>query len=570
MLNHINTFKRALLAASAGCCLLAACTKQLDQSPQTSLTDGNFWNTPTDLSLACNYLYSYLPSLGGSDPTGAPAPYQDNYSEDGYGGAASSISDGSRIAPSNSGEWTGYYQLIRAANNIFQHVVTVKGDTGLIQKYLGEAHFFRALGYFELVKRFGDVPLITRTLTMTDTLLYTHRTGRQQVLDTVYADLDFAAAHCPQPDKQAAAEYGRITATAALAFKSRVALFEGTWDEFHGGGNPQKHLQLAIDASNAVMAGNKHALYTGSADSSYFYEFNYQNAASNANYTYATNKENILLRLYGQNLANTISSHTYDRAGLTDGGVSATKAFVDAFLFKDGLPAGSSPYDSTNMQANTLTIFSNRDPRLAMTIFNKTETSMSIAGVIPYKPAQVYNVRKYFTPLDWTASRSFVNFNIIRYAEVLLNNIEAKFELNGAVTDADLNGTINLIRNRATANNPSRLPLLTNAFITSSGLDMRTEIRRERRIELAFEGFHYWDILRWKTAEVVLPAALLGQKYFSAEMNPASGVQFTPDGFAILENASKRSFNPLRDYLWPLPTQEIALSPANLTQNPNW
>jgi hypothetical protein len=114
------------------------------------------------------------------------------------------------------------------------------------------------------------------------------------------------------------------------------------------------------------------------------------------------------------------------------------------------------------------------------------------------------------------------------------------------------------------------LPLLTNSFVASNGLDMRTEIRRERRIELAFEGFHYWDILRWKSAETALPAAMLGQKYFSGEMNPASGVQFTPGGFAILEDVSKRAFNPQRDYLWPIPTQEIALSAVNLTQNPNW
>jgi hypothetical protein len=548
---------------------LVACTKQLDQTPQTNISDASFWNTPTDLSLACNYLYSYLPGLGGNDPSGIPAPYQDNYSEVGWGGAANSTSDGSRIAPASSNVWTGYYKLIRAANNIIQHAKGVKGDTVLIHKYVGEARFFRALGYFELVKRFGDVPLITVTLNLNDTSLFAHRTSRQQVLDTVYADLDYASNYCPQPDKQVATEYGRISATAALAFKSRIGLFEGTWDKFHNEGNAAKHLQIAIDASNAIIAGGKHSLYTGAGDSSYYYEFNYLNAATQMNYSYSTNKENILIRLYGQNQTNNISAHTFDRAGGTDGGVTATKAFVDAYLFKDGLPVGVSPYDSTSNQTSTLTIFRNRDPRFGMSFFNKTQTSMSISGVIQYKPGLSYNIRKYYTPLDWLPSTSFVNFNIIRYSEVLLNNAEAKFELNGSVSDADLNATINVIRNRASNNTPSRLPLLSNAFISSNGLDMRTEIRRERSVELAFEGFYYWDILRWKKAETVLPSMMLGQKYFPAEMTSVSGVQFTPDGFIILEQSSKRSFDPKRDYLWPLPTQELALN-ANLTQNPNW
>jgi hypothetical protein len=107
---------------------------------------------------------------------------------------------------------------------------------------------------------------------------------------------------------------------------------------------------------------------------------------------------------------------------------------------------------------------------------------MSISVVIQYKPGLSYNIRKYYTPLDCLPSTSFVNFNIIRYPEVLLNNAEAKFELNGSISDGDLNATINVIRNRASNNTPSRLPLLSNAFISSNGLDMRTEIRRERTV----------------------------------------------------------------------------------------
>ncbi len=546
---------------------LAACQKKLDLLPQTSITDASYWNTPNDLSLACNYLYTFLPALGSSDPTGNPWPLTDLYSDDAYGFSANSVSDGSRLAPASSSEWTGYYKLIRAANNILEKSVTVKGDAAAINKYLGEARFFRAFAYFELTRRFGDVLYINRTLNLGDSLLTAHRTPKSAVIDSIYADLDFATTSCPQPDVQTAAEYGRITATAALALKSRVGLFEGTWEKFHGGSNATKHLQIAIDASNAVIAGGRHALFTAAGDSSYFNEFQYQNNPTQVNYNYATNKENILVRLYGQNLANNVASHSYERGVLEQGAMVATKAFMDAYLFKDGLPKGKSAYDSSAMQTSPATEFRNRDPRIGQTIFATGTPFPSISGTYIWTGSTSYRIRKYFVFSDWAQQTSFVNFNVIRYAEVLLNNIEAKFELNGAVTDNDLNATINALRNRASNNNPSKLPLLSNAFVTANGMDMRTELRRERRIELAFEGHHYWDLLRWKTAETALPKTMLGPKYFSQFNSPT--LPLTPDGFILLEDMSKRSFNPDRDYLWPLPTVELALN-TNLAQNPNW
>lgn len=558
-----------IFALSSG---VISCRKQLDQVPQTAISDANFWKTPNDLALACNYLYSYLPGLAGNDPSGNPYPYQDRYSEIAFSASgANQISNGSRLAPATSSEWSGFYRLIRAANNILQKSTTVTGDTALINKYRGEAHFFRAWGYFELVKRFGDVPYISNTLTLEDSLLYAQRTNREVVIDAIYKDLDMAAAYCPMPDAQPASEYGRITATAALAFKSRVALFEGTWDKFHNEGDYAKHLQVAINTASAVMNGGKHNLfyYTPEPDSSYYYLFQYQNAATQTNYTYSTNHEIILPRLYGQNQNNNISSHSYVRGGLTDAGISATKAMIDTYLFRDGLPVGKSPYDSTNQQTSSLTIFRNREPRLGMTIYNRNQWYPSITGIHLYQPGLQYHIRKYATIQDFTANLSFINFIVIRYAEVLLNYAEATFELNNAISDADLDATINLIRSRTTNHDPAKLPPLTNEFVTANGLDMRTEIRRERTVELSFEGFHYWDIIRWKTAEIVLPQAVLGPKYFPDEMPNVPSAQFTPEGFVILEPASKRSFNPARDYLWPLPTKELALN-AKLTQNPNW
>jgi hypothetical protein len=154
---------------------------------------------------------------------------------------------------------------------------------------------------------------------------------------------------------------------------------------------------------------------------------------------------------------------------------------------------------------------------------------------------------------------------LIRYAEVLLNYAEAAFELEDAISDADLDMSINVLRDRV------GVAHLSNSFAAENGLNIREEIRRERRSELGMEGFRYDDLLRWKTAETELPKEVLGVRLFAAEypgVDPA-GINLTADSIVIAEPASKRNFDPSKHYLWPLPLNQIALNP-NLEQNPNW
>jgi hypothetical protein len=529
--------------------LFFGCSKKLDQVPKTDLSDVNFWNTTNDMKLACNYLYSFLPPI--------ESHTDDDMSADAFGLSANSVSDGSWLPPSTADSWTGNYNLIRACNNILEKSVKVKGDQDEISKYLGETRFFRAWGYFDLVKRYGDVPFVTKTLQLTDTLLYSGRTNRELILDSVYADLDFAVAHLPGANQQASEEYGRITSTAALAFKSRVALFEGTRMKFFGQSGYQAHLQKAIDASDEIIGAGNNGLftYTANPDSSYYYLFQYTGEGQG-------NPENILVRIYGENQVNDISANNYTREVLDEGLLMPTSNFTASYLYKDGLPSDKSPYYQT--QTNTYTEFENRDPRMAMTIFNKYSWYVSGLYVPTFEYSQTgYRSCKYYIAADWTINVSYIDNIIIRYAEVLLNNLEARFELNGSVTDDELNTTLNLIRTRA------KMPALTNNFVSSNGLDMRTEIRRERRIELAFEGLRYWDLLRWKMAETELPQAIIGVKYFPAEQGQLDDPHLTSDGFVITQDAGKRHFNPERDYLWPIPTQELGLNPK-LTPNPKW
>jgi len=174
-----------------------------------------------------------------------------------------------------------------------------------------------------------------------------------------------------------------------------------------------------------------------------------------------------------------------------------------------------------------------------------------------------YMFKKYAADI----SPSYCHDMLMRYAEVLLIYAEAAFELEGAISDEDLDVSINPLRRRF-AGDEDCLPNLTNAFVGDNGLDMREEIRRERRVELAGECFRYDDLIRWKTAENELPQDILGTM-LDGDVYPNVQKPLTPDGFIILQNASTRTFNKDRDYLFPLPLLELSLN-ENLVQNPNW
>lgn len=556
--------------------IAGSCTKQLNQNTQTLITDPVFWTDSTSLLSATNYLYTSLPDFS--------KPSEDLYSDftvDIRTTTVNQISDGSRNIPSNDGNWTTNYRFIRAANNIIEKAAGI--PNGPLKTYcIGQARFFRALAYYNLVRMYGDVPYINRTLTgRDDEALYTPRTDRRMVVDSIYADLDFAASVSPQANQlsgsttasgQAGREYGRITRSAALALKSRVALNEGSWHKFHGepeltgSKDPDKHFNVARDAALTVMNEGMHSLFTTGGTLAYQNLFRYPGEG------YTNNKENVLVRLYGKDITTNVSAHSYLRAALTDGGNASTRAYVLTALYSDGLPAGKSPLDSNGIETGLLTDYRNRDPRLVQTLFKVGDPYASISGGNPiYGNTYYYHQQKYWTgQADFISAQVFLDFMAIRYAEVLLNYAEATYELNNSISDIDLNISINLLRNRATNNDVTKLPLLTNAFVTANGLNMREEIRRERTVELAFEGFRYWDLIRWKTAETELPKAILQRKYFT-NVNYGGATQ-PPllNGYVLFQAADKRTFNAAKDYLWPLPSAQIGLSNGTLTQNPNW
>lgn len=552
----------------------------IDRSPETTLTDGNFWNSPSDLRLAANTLYTSLPGLPeDSDDWGIYT----------FTSSPSSISDGSRVAPTSTGDYS--FTNIYRANNIIeksQQVLDKGGNPTEVAWYVAEARFFRAMYYFNMFERFGGIPLILHTLKLSDPDVYAPRASREDVLKQIYADLDYAGDNLRTPDQiNAAGEYGRISNTAAWAFKARVALFEGTREKFFNYGDYKTDLTLARDAARKVIDSGQHSLFTepttgsnGEIENNAYYDLFQLKGEGRQN------RENILVHIYGEDADNNIVSNNAPRS-YAEVNSNPTQALVDQYIMADGLPFSKSPlYQAPSATSTRDQYFVGRDPRMSFTIF-KTGDEWEFQTPYTIPPGQFtktgYALRKYANASDWQLQRSFTDRPIIRYAEVLLDYAEAQFELNGTISDADLDITINALRARLPQVNISNnttphyvsMPKLTNAFVSANGLDMRTEIRRERIVELAGEGLSYWDLIRWKTAETVMPKTLLGSYFFSEfTANPSSGwdknvTPLDPNGYIILENASLRKFDPNKDYLWPLPTSEIAKNPK-IEQNPGW
>lgn len=545
---------RIFIAAILIAGVFSAC-KKLVRLPETELTDETFWNTESDLMNAANRMYQQL------------AGYTiDNRADDNVNqGGLNQVSNGNRGVPGTSDDWRVPYQHIFTANNILEKGTRAKVSDAIKNRYFAEARFFRAYAYFNLVQKYGNVPLILKTLGVNAPELSMPSTDRLLVVQSMYDDLDFAATWLPTRAALAATQYGRVTKSAAWALKARIALNEGTRLKFFGIADYQKHLQIAVDASTQVM-GQGHRLFA-----------NYQGMFTHDGEGVA-NTENVFVKLYGGTAGIGLVHNT--SRDLENGRIAPTRNLIRLFLYRDGLPAFNT--DNTPSvtksplfvpEANEVsynTVLDNRDPRINTLVFRSGEQAYQR----PWVPGtslgsrSAFAGKKGFNAQDWaTNNNSTVHKPLIRYAEVLLIFAEAKYELNESISDADLDLSTNLLRTRAGLN-----VRLTNAFVSANSLSMREEIRRERTVELSLEGFRYGDLIRWKTAENVLPKPLLGAKFNAAEWvgTVASTLVLNADGILVVENANNRTFNPQRDYLYPVPLQEISLSGNNIKQNPNW
>lgn len=543
----------------------------LNKLPETDMPDSKFWRTETDLRAACNTMYNQLAGFYyASNGSNNSRTWHDSRSDELVGTSANNVSAGNRTVPSTSiHEWEDPYSRIFVANDIILKAPRADVGEAVLNRYLAEAYFFRAYYYFLLVKLYGDVPLSLKAIQdPNDPDMYIGRTSREQVIQQCYTDLEFAAQWLPTRAAISDADWGRVMRSSALGLMVRIGLYEGTYAKYHNlGSDYRAHLKKSIDAAELLMKEG-HDLYSDFQKLFYFDGEGKQN------------KESVFVKIYGPNGNGTT---VHGRSRTMENGVSITRQMVDQFLYKDGLPRDKSPLKIAN-EASFDDAFKDRDPRLKMTVFCLEDKDAYKGTYIPFtnQHGNGYSIKKGFMLSEWTTvSKETVDNMIIRYAEILVSYAEALYEYNGSITDDQLDKTVNKLRARV-----GFTVKLTNNFVTANSLNMLDEIRRERTVEFIDEGLRYDDIMRWKIAEKVLPVALVGAKFVDSETSKQrkdlanrltdangmlNGVKVSDQAdMYVIELASTRKFDAKKDYLYPIPLNEISMSQGNITQNPNW
>ena len=546
-----------------GAIALTVTSCDLDMVPETDVTDASYWKTETDLRGACNRFYE---QMNGNNDLGDGFKH-DYRSDELTTGGANAVSSGNVQIPNTNGAWTDAYWRIFIANNIIEKAPRADVSQEVLNRYLAEARFFRGYYYFELVKKYGDVPLLLKTFNDTsDPELKMPRTPRAKVIEQVYDDLRFAAEWLPDIDK--VDKWGHVARQAALAMQVRVGLYEGTHNKYHNvDGDYRAHLKNSIDAAEELINSKKHSLYPD-------FEKLFQDVAEGR-----SNRENIFVKEYGPN--GSAASTVHGTIRQMENAVSLTRNVVDLFLYTDGLPREKSPL-VISPETSYDDVFTNRDPRLSMTCYKIGEDAYK-GAFSPHAFHRGYSLKKGFDLAQWsTNSKEWTDWMAIRYAEVLISYAEALYEYNGSITDAQLDMTVNALRDRVGM--PAKL---SNSFAAANGLDMLEEIRRERTVEFIDENKRYDDIIRWKIAEKVLPVDIIGAlcvvdeatqgKYdeLKGKLTVSGQLQGkqrygTQDNIYVIELAENRRFDVNKDYLYPVPLYEISQSGGAVTQNPGW
>lgn len=573
----------------------------LERTPTNDLNDQSYWNTENDLEVYNNGIYDeasdddkYRFMIGHSKNawnSSYTATFWRDVQTDNYVSKSNSnhtsylkIAAGKETIPSDptAGGW--YFNLLRRINVFFENYQNAEGSQEIKLRYAGEAHLFRAWFYLDKVQMYGDVPYLDKPLNTGSEELYGPRTPRKEVMDHVLDDINKACEYLPVDwgkDKT-----GRVDKGTALALKSRICLYEGTYRKYHKLGDSEKFLNEAVKASEDLMALKKYSIYnTGNPDKDYATLFTSDDLDGNSEVIFY---KKYVAGLLGHRLC----------GYLVGSGTGATKDFVEDFLCKEAdgsaLPVSLSQSYNDESIENEL---DNRDPRLTQIVLDPRQSKEilynraqfifpRVAGMTGWESATGYHVIKYYSAEQ--DAKGYGNEThdapLFRYAEVLLNLAEAKAEL-GTITQTDLDNTVNLLRDRAGMPHLTMNPVVDPKYKDEGITPLLVEIRRERRVELCFEDTRYQDLMRWKQGQK-LAKPVLGMRfepsYFDLpRFNPAEG-KADPERVVLTEvngkhyinvfagtDWEKRSFDEEKNYLHPIPKNVIGKNPAIL-QNPNW
>jgi hypothetical protein len=555
----------------------------LDKTPLDQISDPQFWKTDGDLQLYVNKLYDAFNAQAWSTvgSGGGPVPDQgtDVIIAQGNAIGTKNRMDGVITVPTTGGGWS--WTNVRNVNYFLENCDRVTAGT-LKDQYIGEAYFFRAWFYFDLLKQFGDLPILKTTLSVDKTdILYSARSSRTEVVNFIVSDLDLAIAKMKLKSDLPA---GRLNKDIASLFKSRVCLYEGTWEKYHkstpfaGTTDGAGFLNLAATSAKAVIDGGRYSLTTGNVKSVYYELFNQIDLTNNKEVLFW---KQFNWNTFGDNFGNQMWNWPL-AAGYT-------REFVRSYLCTDGLPISVSPLYKGDADLRTVAV--NRDPRCDQTIMKPGDALMislkndTTKFVTPWLTGQMgptgYETRKYRRPQldplrgDYSQDLAYIFF---RYAEALLNYVEAKAEM-GQLAQADVDLSINKLRQRVGMPGLNLSSITTDPAWPDYGYTLTSalqEIRRERTVEMAAEGQRLNDIMRWRAHNLFTGKRPRGTKYtdefkkINATLKQDTEGYLDPFSGAVLTGPGGTwGFNPAKHYLLPLPTNELTLN-DKLKQNPGY
>lgn len=586
---NLNILSAGLLLATA--VSFSSCDDFLTRDPQDTVTDvPSFWNNEENLRTSFLDYYTYFFPGYRSSWERADNFAETNVADWTDDNAQEVATLFTKVAPtSDAGNWN--FKKIRNMNLLLSRIQSSTLGEEAKNHWSGVARLFRAMEYAKLVQKFGDVPYYDAVVGSTDNeQLYRARDPRTTVMDKVNEDLAFACANIRVNDGTKGLTVNRAV---AQGFASRIMLFEGTWQKYHANNTAKaaEYLKAAKDYAAALMQTNAYSIAPS-----------YKSLTTSEDL--AGNPEIIMYRSYVENVVmHSLMSFQNTEMEMS----SPSRSFIDAFLTKNGLPihqAGNTDYKGKEYAKE----IQNRDPRLADNI--DEESGLRLNGVAAVYAASGYYANRYVNKDLINKPGGMSNTNttdapVMKLNEVLMNYIEAAAELADlgqyTLTQADFDKTINAIRDRQSTQMP-HVTLAGNA-LKVNGVEINDpdrdatvkpiiwEIRRERRVELAYEGLRFNDLRRWgklEYADMVKNKKLNMGAWINKADYPENAEALAKitlcdengnivtgnEGYImpITEVAKMRQMAD-KDYLYPIPVDQITMYETHgfkLTQNPGW
>lgn len=568
--------KKIFMYVFAGAVFLNTSCMDLDLNPLSEGSSENWYSTEAEVQLAVNELFREVFWVKDKDL------WSDDISFRGEISATEDLAPmiGSTLNSENATVktlWNNNYKAISRTIKVIENLDKVSGTVSAenLKKYEANARFVRAAMYSRLIQHWGDVPFYLNSITL-EASYAMGKTDKAEVLKAIYEDFDFAANNLPV--KYASSENAYASKGAALAMKARIALYMGDY-------------AVAKKAAQDCMDLKVYALNSD-------FRNQFLTSTKNTSETIFAIPRSVELGKYEAETKYYIPRNV---GGF--GSRNPSYELFSAFLCEDGLPIDESPLYNPKLP------FQNRDPRFKESFvefgerwlnvtFQPHPDTLSVRNfktgtMIKNNDNRANNINAPFNGLlmkkgidedysdDYMASADIV---VMRYADVLLMFAEAKIEL--GELDQEAVDAMNTVRARAYKTNITNTSAYP-ALVIGSQAKMISDLRFERRMELAFEGLRYMDLLRWKLAEKVLNTPIYGMLDV-AELRTRvvkNGLWFFPGIPAVDENSltdfsaiadkgllklyANRKFQADKNYLWPIPASEITIN-SNIKQNPNY